>query len=147
MLDTPVNNTGFGSGNQIQVFNIADFNPSSSSVIPVSVGFSSSYSNYASRLTRWGTNGLAFRASVDVYSLRSQLVKDLSTTSADVGVTLATTGPTVTSSTATYTATVSNAGPVDSQYGWTFGLASLHGRSALGNAVDRNMLDRCTGHL
>ena len=64
----------------------------------------------ASRLTRWGTNGLAFRTSQGLYSLRSNLVKDLSTTSADLGVTLAVSGGTTTGSTTTYTATVSNAG-------------------------------------
>lgn len=96
--------------NQIQIFNTSDYNLSGSSAIPVSVA-SSSTVTYANRLTRWGSNGLAFRTSGGVYSLRSNLVKDLSGVSADLGVTLVSSGATATGANTTYTATVTNAGP------------------------------------
>ncbi len=101
----------YGAYNQIQIFNLADFNQTSNSTIPVNVGNSNGLNGYASRLTRWGTNGLAFRTSMGVYSLRSNLVKDLSTVSADLGVTVSATGGLTTGMNTTYTATVSNAGP------------------------------------
>jgi uncharacterized repeat protein (TIGR01451 family) len=96
---------------QIQAFNISDFNPSSSSVIPVGVSTGTSYSGNASHLTRWGSNGLAFRTSIGVYSLRSNLVKDLSGTSADLDLSLTSSGATATGADTTYTATVTNNGP------------------------------------
>lgn len=100
--------------NQIQVFNTADYNQTSSAVIPISIPSSTGSPNYTqlspSRLTRWGTNGLAFRQANGFYPLRSNLVKDLSTTQADLGVTLASAGSTTGAST-TYTATVTNTGP------------------------------------
>jgi trimeric autotransporter adhesin len=94
---------------QIQSFNISDFNPSTASVIPV--GVDSAYAGTASRMTRWGANGLAFRTSVGVYSLRSNLVKDLSGTSADVAVSLTSSGASATGGNTTYTANVVNNGP------------------------------------
>jgi hypothetical protein len=103
-----------GSYNQIQVFNLSNYNLTSSAPIPVSASGTSTtypYYNYASRLTRWGTNGLAFRTNLGVYSLRSNLVKDLSTTNADLGVTIASSGTNVTGSNTTFVATVTNAGP------------------------------------
>jgi len=70
----------YGSYNQIQTFNLSTYTSASSSVIPVSVPSSSPYGNSSnpSHLTRWGTNGLAFRNSLGVFSLRSNLVQDLS---------------------------------------------------------------------
>ncbi|WP_263366365.1 beta strand repeat-containing protein [Edaphobacter bradus] len=106
---------GYGY-NQIQTFNSSDYTSASSSVIPVN-GVSSIYTGTGgnpSHLTRWGTNGLAFRASNGVFSLRSNLVKDLSSTSADLGVAIAASGSNTTGSNTTYTVTVSNAGPSDS---------------------------------
>jgi hypothetical protein len=102
--------------NQIQAFNTSDFNATSASTIPVNVVYNtggpfSSASAYPSRLTRWGTNGLAFRTSAGIFSLRSNLVKDLSSTSADLGVSVTATGAATTGSTSTYTATITNSGP------------------------------------
>ncbi len=112
-LDQAVNYSS--TYNQIQVFNVSDFNISTSSVIPVSVVYaSSSTSSYPSTLTRWGTNGLAFRTSAGLFSVRSNLVKDLSSVSADLGVALAVTGGTSTGSNSTFVATVSNGGPATS---------------------------------
>lgn len=101
--------------NQIQVFNPAD-NSVSASVIPVSVPYSiytsnsSIYTN-ANRLIRWGTNGLAFHTNVGVFSLRSNLVKDLSANIADVGVAVTGAGGTTTGTNTTYSFTVTNTGP------------------------------------
>jgi len=113
MLDNPQGYVYSYGYSQIQAFNISDFNPSSTSVIPVGVATSYNYysTSNASHLTRWGTNGLAFRTGVGVYSLRSNLVKDLSGTSADVGVTLTSSGGTATGGNTTSTATVKNNGP------------------------------------
>jgi uncharacterized repeat protein (TIGR01451 family) len=99
--------------NQIQVFNTSDFNAASTSPIPVSVDVDnpSGQNSTVTRMTRWGTNGLAFRTTQGLYSLRSNLVKDLSTTSADIGVTVAVSGGTTTGTNTIYTATVTNAGP------------------------------------
>lgn len=102
----------YNNFNQIQAFNISDLNQSSASAIPVNVPASLNYGNtYGTRLTRWGTNGLAFRTTFGVYSLRSNLVKDLSSTPADLSVTLSASGSNVTGSQTTYTSTITNAGP------------------------------------
>ncbi len=113
MLDNPQGYVFSYGYNQIQAFNISDFNSSSTSVIPVGVATVSGYSSNAgpSHLIRWGTNGLAFRTGSGVYSLRSNLVKDLSGTSADLAVSLTSTGGTATGGNTTYTATVVNNGP------------------------------------
>jgi hypothetical protein len=99
--------------NQIQVFNASSYSLATASVIPVSIAATSIYTGGATstRLARWGTNGLAFRTASGVYSLRSNLVKDLSSVSADLGVTLAATGSNATGANSTFTATVTNGGP------------------------------------
>jgi trimeric autotransporter adhesin len=109
--------TLYGSAaNQIQVFNTSNYTQESTSVIPVSYVTSSASSLYTStsgptRLTRWGTDGLAFRTNAGVFSVRSNLVKDLSSVNADLAVTLATSGSSATGGTTTFTATVNNNGP------------------------------------
>ena len=112
------NSTGFYSQSytQIQVFDTANYTQESASVIPVSLSVTPGGSNnpYPSRLTRWGTNGLAFRSNAGLYSLRSNLVKDLSTTSADLAVALTASGGATTGTNTTYTATVTNQGPMAS---------------------------------
>jgi len=101
--------------NQIQTFNLSNYTATGSAVIPVSVPTSFSYTTMAtaspSQLTRWGTNGLAFRTSLGVFSLRSNLVKDLSNVEADLGVTLAASGGSTTGTDTNYTATVTDGGP------------------------------------
>jgi len=99
--------------NQIQTFNISDYTSASTAVIPVAMPTPTSYASNAtpSRLTRWGTNGLAFRNNFGVFSLRSGLVKDLSSVSTDLQVTLTSSGGSTTGTNTTYTATITNAGP------------------------------------
>ena len=97
--------------NQIQLFNPSNFTSTGTAAIPVNVA---SYTPAAlsSDLTRWGTNGLAFRNSLSVYVLRSNLVKDLSASPADLGVTLTSSGSNTTGSQLHLdVATISNAGP------------------------------------
>ena len=113
ILDNPQGYVYSNGYTQIQTFNTSDFNPSSTSVIPVGVSTNTNYqyNGNASHLTRWGANGLAFRTSVGVYSVRSNLVKDLSGTSADVALSLTSSGGTATGGNTTYTASVANNGP------------------------------------
>ena len=100
--------TQYGSTDQIQIFNLSDFNPTSSSVIPITVAQTSSS---ISNMVRWGTNGLAFRASDGIYSVHSNLVKDMSTSNADLGVAVTAPSSATTGTNTTYTATVTNNGP------------------------------------
>jgi hypothetical protein len=111
ILDNPQGYVQSYGYTQIQAFNISDFNPSSTSVIPVGVSTGNIGNGNASHLIRWGTNGLAFRTSIGVYSVRSNLVKDLSGTSADVAVSLTSSGGTTTGGNTTYTASITNNGP------------------------------------
>ena len=102
--------------NQIQVFNPADYS-ATGVTIPISVPNyiynSSGNSIYLSptRMLRWGSNGIAFRASVGVFTVESNGVKDMSSTVADLSVTAAASSNTTTGNTSTYTLTVTNNGP------------------------------------
>jgi trimeric autotransporter adhesin len=111
ILDNPQGYASSYGYSQIQTFNTSTYTNASASVIPVSVSSGSSPSTSPSHLTRWGANGLAFRTAVGVYSLRSNLVEDLSSVSADLGVALAQSGGATTGTQTTYTATITNAGP------------------------------------
>jgi trimeric autotransporter adhesin len=99
----------YESDNQVQTFNLSNYT-STGNAIPIGVPASTGLSG-SSNLTRWGTNGLAFRNSLGVFSLRSNLVKDLSTTDADLSVTMTASGGTSTGTSTTYTATVTDNGP------------------------------------
>ena len=98
----------YGSYNQIQIFNISNYT-TTATTIPISV--STGITSGATRLTRWGANGLAFRTAQGIYSLRSNLVQDLSSVSADLGVTLTAAATGATGANTTFTATITNAGP------------------------------------
>lgn len=110
VLDTPVTYSQLPT--QIQAYSLSNFTASGTAVIPVSVQTTNNYSPVAipTSMFRWGANGLAFRNSVSVYSLRSNLVKDLSTQPADLSVSLAASGPNATGTQSTFVATISNAG-------------------------------------
>ncbi len=103
----------YGNYNQIQLFHLSDYTTDGAATIPVNVPAQSGSTlvTSSSHLTRWGTNGLAFRNSLGVFSLRSNLVKDLSSVNADLGVTVQTSGASTTGSNTTYTATVTDNGP------------------------------------
>jgi trimeric autotransporter adhesin len=98
--------------NQIQAFDPNTFNLRAGNTVPIgTINISGTPNTTASHLARWGANGLLFRNGLGVYSLRSNLVKDLSGTSADLAVKLASSGATATGANTTYTATVTNNGP------------------------------------
>jgi trimeric autotransporter adhesin len=106
--------TGF-STYQIGAFNLSDYTATSDT--PIQIAAPESRANYqyegptGPRLTRWGSNGLAFHGTGGFISFRSNLVQNLSTTNADLAVVLTASGATITGNTTTYTAIVTNNGP------------------------------------
>ena len=108
----------YGSDNNfydLQPFNLADLKPTADAPILVSLPqFRAEYQlagSTSNRLTRWGANGLALRSTGGFVSLRSSIVRDLSSTSADLGVSIGTAGSLTTGSDTTFTATITNQGP------------------------------------
>ena len=108
----------------IQAFNESNFTPVSSSTLQVNGatsgtrygdGNSSATElnglNPVNTMVRWGADGIAFRAANGIFSFRTSVVNDLSSVSADLGVTIVPTGSGTTGANTTYTATISNAGP------------------------------------
>lgn len=100
------------SGYQIQAFNPSDFTAGAFIAIP-SVSSSSIYGASGPRLTRWGANGLAFRTTDGFFSLQTAVVKDLSASQADLGVSITSSGSTTTGATGNFTVKVANGGPSD----------------------------------
>ena len=100
---------------QLQAFKLSDFTLASSGSIqtanPTARAPYMIEGPTGNRLTRWGSDGLAYRTTGGFISLRTSIVKDLSSTNADMGVTLSASGPNTTGSATTYTATVTNQGP------------------------------------
>jgi hypothetical protein len=108
----------------IQAFNESNFTPVPSSMLQVYGALSGTKygagdstetelngSNPVNTLVRWGADGLAFRAANGVFSFRSSIVQDLSTVSADLGVTIVSSGSNTTGTNTAYTATITNSGP------------------------------------
>jgi hypothetical protein len=108
ILDDSLANN-YGCSSEIQIFSLSNYTSTSTDLIRV--GLAADFTCAASHLARWGTNGLAFRTGSGVYSLQSNLVKNLSSVNADLGMTLTASGGTTTGTKTTYTATVTNAGP------------------------------------
>jgi uncharacterized repeat protein (TIGR01451 family) len=106
--------TNYGNGGQILTFDSNTYVATGALNV---MGVSDSY--YAQSLLRWGQNGLAFRTPTQVYILQSDLIKDMSATPADVGVSVTANSAAGTGSVFTYTATVTNYGP-NSADGVTF---------------------------
>jgi len=96
-------------------FNTADYSATSDTPIAVSIPiFRASYQyagSTSSRLTRWGSNGLAYRGTGGFVSLRSNLVRDLSSVNADIAISIAPPPSASTGANTTFTATVTNNGP------------------------------------
>jgi len=108
----------------IQAFNESNFTPASSGTLQVNgaksgtrygAGNSTATElnglNPVNTMVRWGADGIAFRAANGVFSFRTSEVKDLSSVSADLGVTIVPTGSGTTGTNTTYTTTIRNAGP------------------------------------
>ena len=96
-------------------FNTADYSATADAPINVSIPFFRASYQYAgptgSRLTRWGSDGLAYRGTGGFVSLRSNLVQDLSSVDADVAVSVTAPSSASTGTNASFTATVTNNGP------------------------------------
>ena len=105
--------SSFGTYRVIQAFRESDFTLLNGESLPVNVLDPPAFTINAgvSPLWRWGTNGLVFRAGSGVYSFRTNVVKDLSQTQADLQVTLAASGTEIAGANLTLTATVTNSGP------------------------------------
>jgi len=78
------------SANQIVAFDETTFNPVGSMPITgVGANLPSSYNNNVpADLIRWGQNGLAYRTASQLYVLQSPIVKDITTSSADLSVSI-----------------------------------------------------------
>ena len=100
----------------LRAFNVADYSAVTSAP-PIVVSIPLFRADYqwagptGSRLTRWGSNGLAFHGTGGFVSLRSNLVQDLSSVNADVAVSVAAPSSANTGANVTFTATVTNNGP------------------------------------
>jgi hypothetical protein len=100
---------------QLASFNTADFTPTQAAPIAISIPtYRATYQilgQSGSRLTRWGSNGVAFRGTGGFVSLRTSMVQDLSAVDADLSVTITPAGTNATGNITTYTATFTNYGP------------------------------------
>lgn len=98
----------FGGGSGVLVFNESNFQPAGS--IPVSA-----LGAGVGQIVRWGQDGVAFNTPTQIFSLQSSVVKDLSSSKADVGVALSAPSSSTTGLPLTWTATVTNNGPSQAQ--------------------------------
>ncbi len=106
-----VNSSFSGNTNQILAFDETTFNPVGS--MPVTgVGSypSSSYNNVPADLIRWGQNGLAFHMASQLYVLQSPIVKDITTSPADLSVSVQAPATATTGTAFSYTVQVANLG-------------------------------------
>ena len=100
-------NGSFSTPNQITAFDQNTFVPIDS--FPVA-GVQTDF-NSPSSLVRWGENGLAFRTTQQIYILQTALVKDLSSTPADIAVSVTAPATSTTGTGTPITITVTNSGP------------------------------------
>jgi hypothetical protein len=109
-----LNASAYSSTNQVLAFNTSDFTATGESLpLGLPPTTATTYGNVSSMdaLVRWGANGLAFRTTGGVASFQWKAVKDLSSTNADLGVSVSTNGSVLTGGTTSFVATVNNAGP------------------------------------
>lgn len=93
---------------QINAYDISNFTLKGS----LPIGGVNTFPSTPKSLVRWGQDGLAFITGTQVYILRSPLVKDLSSSLADLNVSASVPASGTTGTDLTYTLTVNNAGPV-----------------------------------
>jgi trimeric autotransporter adhesin len=106
----------YGSANQLLSFDETTYDPVAS--IPVTgIGSipSTAYSTNPADLIRWGQNGLAFHTPNQLYVLQGPIVKDNSTSPADLSVTVQAAATATTGTALTYTVKVQNLGPNTAQ--------------------------------
>ena len=108
--------TSFSSSAAVAVFNENTF--SLLGTIPVNDLGTQGYPTSFRKIVRWGQNGIAlaavpsaFTSNNQIFIFQSPLVKDVSSTPADVSVALTAPASATTGSAVTYTAKVTNAGP------------------------------------
>jgi trimeric autotransporter adhesin len=97
--------------NQVVAFDETTFNPTGS--MPVTgIGSypSSSFNNVPADLIRWGQNGLAFHTASQLYVLQSPIVKDITTSPADLSVSIQAPATATTGTAFSYTLEVANLG-------------------------------------
>jgi trimeric autotransporter adhesin len=99
-----IGNSSFNTTPAVLAFNESTFDPAGS--IPVT-GVNGSFAH----IFRWGQDGLALSTPTQIYVLQSSVVKNLSSSPADVAVTLAMPAAATTGLALTWTATVTNKGP------------------------------------
>lgn len=102
---------GYPSSSQIVAYDETTFNPTGS--IPVTgVGAtpSPSYNNGPADLVRWGENGLAFHTASQLYVLQSSAVKDITTSPANLAVSIQTPATATAGTPFSYTVQVANMG-------------------------------------
>lgn len=93
--------------NQIIAFDETTFNPVGS--LPIT-GLSPLSYPYPSDMIRWGQNGLAFHTPTQLFVLKSSLVKDLSSSPANLAVSISGSTAATTGTASTYTIRVANQG-------------------------------------
>ena len=102
-------NPNFGSGLQVNAYDIATFVLDGS--LPA-VNVNSFGPPSPDFLVRWGQDGLAFSNGSQLYIVHSVLVRDLSSSLADLNIQASSAGAATTGTNITYTLTVTNAGPL-----------------------------------
>ena len=93
------------SGTQIQVFNESSFLPTGS------IPFANVSQGTLKRVVRWGQNGVATINGSEIYVFQSSLVKDLSSTPADLGIAVSGPSTATTGTAVSYSVKVNNNGP------------------------------------
>lgn len=111
-----IGETSFSNSGQVLTFDESSFNLIGS--IPVNGVGTQGYPTSFRKIVRWGQNGVAistipsaFSSTNQIFIFQSPLVKDLSSSPADVSVSLAAPATATTGTAITWVATVSNAGP------------------------------------
>ena len=112
--------TSFSSNGQVSAFNESTFTLSGS--IPVNGIGEQGYPTNFQKIVRWGPDGLALSAAFSAFSsinqifiFQSNLVKNLSSSPADLSVSLAAPASSTTGSPTSWVATVTNHGPNEAQ--------------------------------
>jgi hypothetical protein len=99
------------NSNQILAFDETTFNPTGSMPLTGIGSYpSSSFNNVPADLIRWGQNGLAFHTASQLYVLQSPIVKDISTSPADLSVSVQAPATATTGTPFSYTVQVANLG-------------------------------------
>jgi hypothetical protein len=97
--------------NQILAFDETTFNPVGSLPVTGIASYPSGSSNSsAADLVRWGQNGLAFHTASQLYVLQTPLVKDISSSPADLAVSIQAPATATTATAFSYTVQVANLG-------------------------------------